>query len=86
MGGMSGFTMIQSNKYNRSIMLDRKKMGQNPYSLKSTINIKRNHKEYKDMIQHRFGRQKQAKMITRYIYLGLALCIILVVICFIIFS
>jgi len=80
MGGMSGFTMIQSSKYNRSIMLDRKKMGQNPYALKNSPDIKRNHKEYKEMIQHRLGRHNQAKMITRYIYVGVALSIVLVMI------
>ena len=74
---MSGFTMIQSNKYNRSIMLDRKKMGQNPYALKNSPNIKRNHMEYKNMIQHRYGRQSQANNITKYVYMGLALSILL---------
>lgn len=86
MGGMSGFTMIQSNKYNRSIMLDRKKMGQNPYALKNSPNIKRNPKEYKDMIQHRFGRQHQSKMITRYIYVGVTLSILLVMLYSILFT
>jgi len=80
MGGMSGFTMIQSTKYNRSIMLDRKRMGENPYALQNYPNSKRNHKEYKDMIQHRFGRQNHAKKITRYIYVGMALSIVLVLI------
>jgi len=80
MGGMSGFTMIQSGKYNRSIMLDRKKMGQNPYALSDSPNIKRNHKEYKELIQHRYGRQSQANTITKYVYIGLALSILLILI------
>jgi hypothetical protein len=72
MGGMSGFTMIQSNKYNRSLTLDRKRMSQNPYALKGAEK-QRNPKEYKEMIQHRFARKNQSAMVSKIVFGFIAL-------------
>lgn len=79
MGGMSGFTMIQSAKYNRNIILDRKKMGQNPYALKGISPEKRDSKEYKELIQHRFSRKSQSSNISLIIYGSLMLIVMLTI-------
>jgi len=82
---MSAFTMIQSNKYNRGLRLDRKKMGQNPYVLKGVTPEKRNPKEYKEMIQHRYARKSHSLTVSRIVFGSITLIFLLGILYMLIF-
>lgn len=85
-GGTSGFNMIQSGKDNRSIKPGRTGMADNPYATKGISLDSRNPKNYKTLIQHRFGRKSFLEKITVRYYLVLGITVLVLLVYFGFFS
>ncbi|MCH6201385.1 hypothetical protein MMU07_17515 [Aquiflexum sp. LQ15W] len=75
-GGTSVFNMLSSLKNNRNIKSGRNKLGDNPYSSKSIDADKRNSTQTKELIAHRLERKDFANKLTKWVYVGLGLLIL----------
>lgn len=75
-GGTSVFNMLSSLKNNRNIRSGRSKLGDNPYCSKSVDSEKRNSTYNKELIAHRFARKDFSSKLTKWVYLGLGLVIL----------
>jgi hypothetical protein len=81
-GGTSVFNMLSSLKNNRNIRSGRNKLGENPYSSKSVDSEKRNSTYTKELMEHRFERKDFSAKLTKWVYVGLGLLILVFLIYF----